>query len=104
MSKTEYDILEIGDGSYKTTLSRKFNERKEWKATNPKHVLSFMPGTVEQIEVKVGDAVKKGEELMTFRAMKMSNNILSPIDGTIKTINVKSGDNVPKDEVMIELE
>lgn len=104
MSKTKYDILEIDGGSYQTTLNRKYNERKGWKATNPKHVLSFMPGTVEEIEVKVGDKVKLGEELMTFRAMKMSNNILSPINGTIKKINVKSGDNVPKDEVMIELE
>lgn len=104
MSEIKYEDLETGDGTYKTMLNRKFKERKSWVATEPKHILSFMPGTVEKIEVKVGDSVDAGEMLMTFKAMKMSNNILSPVNGTVKNINVKNGDNVSKDELMIELQ
>jgi biotin carboxyl carrier protein len=66
-------------------------------------VLSFMPGTVGDIKVKVGDKVKTGQLLMIFSAMKMNNKILAPVSGTVNKINVATGDNLPKNSVMIEI-
>lgn len=103
MSKVKYDILQTRHGEFKTTLNRAFLARKPWKPANPNHILSFMPGTVEELKVKKGDKVKAGEILMVFRAMKMKNNILSPVTGKVKSINVSAGDNIPKDTVMIEI-
>lgn len=99
---TVFESVATESGSYKTNLNKMFGMRKPWKKRNPKHVLSFMPGTVEKLYVKVGGRVKEGDRLMVFRAMKMNNNILSPMAGEIKKINVKAGENVPKDVIMIE--
>lgn len=60
-------------------------------------VTSPMPGTVLSMNVKSGDAVKKGQVLCVLEAMKMENEITSPDDGTVsfaiaKGATVKTGD------------
>ena len=55
-----------------------------------------LPGTIMQIFVKQGDAVKKGDKLLMYEAMKMENNLLAEADGTITAINCRQGDNVLK--------
>ena len=101
--KVKYEIIKTVSGDYKTTLNKMYLTRKPYEPLNPKHILSFMPGTVEKINVKKGEAVKEGQSLLIFRAMKMNNNILAPMDGKVKSINVKEGDNLSKNAVMIEL-
>ncbi|MDR2292484.1 MAG: hypothetical protein LBE11_03320 [Prevotellaceae bacterium] len=71
---------------------------------NPKHIKSFLPGTIMDVKAATGNIVKKGDVLIIFDAMKMHNRIVAPIDGTIKSVNVKQNDTVPKDFIMIELE
>ncbi len=104
MSTEKYDILRTESGEYETTLNRMFRGRKPWRVSNPGHILSFMPGTVEAINVEVGQKVSEGQSLMIFRAMKMNNDILASFAGKVAKIGVKSGENVAKDVVMIELE
>lgn len=104
MAEKKFETLQTMHGEYKTTFNRTYRERKPWTPANPKHILSFMPGTVEEFKVKVGSKVAKGSVLMVFRAMKMNNNILSPVDGKVKSINVAVGENIPKDTVMMEIE
>ena len=58
---------------YKTYLTKKFLERKMWKAPDPLQVLSHIPGSVIEIFVKPGQKVKKGDKLMIYEAMKMMN-------------------------------
>ncbi len=99
-----YDTVRTMHGTFHTTLNKKFMARKPWRKVNPNHVLSFMPGMVLAFDVKVGDKVKKGDQLMLFRAMKMDNRILSPVDGAVKAIHVAEGVNVAKNTLMIELE
>ena len=62
-----------------------------------------MPGRVMSIKVKVGDTVKKGQEVVTLEAMKMENSLESDFDGTVKRIFVAEGDNIPAGEKMIEI-
>lgn len=102
--KSEYVELPLKEGTYKTTLNGMFLRRKPWVPANPKHLLSFIPGVVVQINVAEGQFVKEGEELMMYKAMKMDNRILSPMDGKIKAICVQVGENLPKGALMIEFE
>ena len=53
-----------------------------------------MPGTILDVKVKVGDAVKKGQVLMILEAMKMDNEIMAGCDGTVTSINVQNGQSV----------
>ncbi len=50
-----------------------------------------MPGNILAVNVKAGDAVKKGDVLMILEAMKMENEIMAPADGTVVSVNVNVG-------------
>ena len=60
-----------------------------------------LPGTIMQIYVKQGDAVKKGDKLLMYEAMKMENNLLAEVEGTVTAINCRQGDNVLQGDVLI---
>ena len=53
-----------------------------------------MPGRVTRVAVAVGDAVKRGQELIVVEAMKMENALVAPGDGVVKSLAVKVGDMV----------
>lgn len=61
-------------------------------AGNAQSVAAPMPGKVIAVKANVGDAVKKGQEVLVVEAMKMHNPILSPADGILQSISVKAGD------------
>ena len=86
---------------YKTFLTKKFLERKPWKAPDPLQVLSHIPGSVIEIFVKPGQRVKKGDKLMIYEAMKMMNIVSAPMDGTIKEVNAKEGEKLPKGALLV---
>lgn len=60
-----------------------------------------LPGTIVAIEVREGDKVKAGQELLTLEAMKMKNAIRSDRDGEIAKINVAVGDLVKHNEPLV---
>lgn len=62
-----------------------------------------MPGTILSINVKAGDAVKKGQVLCILEAMKMENEIMSGVDGTVASVAVSQGDSVSTGQVLIAL-
>ena len=62
-----------------------------------------MPGTVLDIQVSPGDAVKKGQVLLVFEAMKMENEIVSPRDGVIASVLVQKGDAVNSGDALVSL-
>lgn len=100
--KIRCKTLVIHGGKYKTTFTRKFENRKVWIKANPKEIYSFIPGTITELKVKVGDKVKAGEKMLVFEAMKMLNSMTCPQDGFIKTVNIKVGDKIPKGFLMLE--
>ena len=51
-------------------------------------------GKVFKIEVKPGQAVKKGETVIILEAMKMEIHMVSPVDGTIASVDCAVGDAV----------
>ncbi len=50
-----------------------------------------MPGTILDVKVSAGQAVKSGDVLMILEAMKMENEIMAPHDGTITAVSVSKG-------------
>lgn len=63
-------------------------------------VLSPMPGTILEIKVQNGQAVKAGDVMFILEAMKMENDIVAPQDGTVKQIVVSKGASVDTDAVL----
>ncbi len=97
-------ILNIDTSLYKTRLNQKFINRKPYRVPDMKMIPSFIPGTVLDILVEVGQQVKKGDELMILDAMKMQNKLKCNIDGRIKRIVVNKGDKVSKGTLLLEIE
>ncbi|SHJ76028.1 Biotin-requiring enzyme [Clostridium amylolyticum] len=60
-----------------------------------------MPGTILNVAVNPGQAVKKGDLLVILEAMKMENEIVSPVDGTITNVNVTKGQTVNPGDTLV---
>jgi len=63
-----------------------------------------LPGTINDIKVAVGQAVKKGQTVVILEAMKMENNIDAERDGKIAEIRVSKGDTVMEGAVLVTIE
>ena len=59
-----------------------------------KTVKSPLPGVIISVDVKEGQAVKRGQKLAVLEAMKMENEILSEFEGTVSAIHVSKGESV----------
>ena len=68
---------------------------------NGKPVVAPLPGTINDIKVKVGDKVNAGDTVIILEAMKMQNNIEAESAGTIASINVNKGDAVMEGDTLV---
>ena len=62
-----------------------------------------LPGTINAINVKVGDTVAVGDVVIILEAMKMQNNIEAENAGTVTSILVNQGDTVMEGAVMLTI-
>ena len=62
-----------------------------------------MPGNIMKVNVKPGQAVKKGDVLVVLEAMKMENDVCAPEDGTVASVEVTQGATVETDAVLVTL-
>ena len=62
-----------------------------------------MPGTINDVRVKVGDNVKKGQVLLILEAMKMENEIMAGCDGTVTSVNVSKGASVSVGDALLTI-
>lgn len=100
-----YEVIGTMHGDFKTMrFTETYRRRKPWEPANPKQVVNFIPGTIVDVKVKVGDTVSEGDDLVLFKAMKMDSMIKSDVDGVVKAVNINTGDRLPKGTVMIEFE
>ncbi len=100
----EMKTLIVQGAIYKTTYTRKFEERVKWETPNKNLIYSFIPGTIIDIYVKPGDKLKEGETLLLLEAMKMQNQVRMPFDGVIKKMYVKKDEVIPNRYLMMEIE
>ena len=72
-------------------------QAKGMKVTAP------LPGTITEIKVKVGDAIKDGDTVVILEAMKMQNNIEAECSGTVTSVLVSKGDTVMEGDALITI-
>jgi len=109
MKHTEF-MLEYNSRYYHTVcknemevLMEKFaKSRGTVKIKN--ELLSPMPGAIVKINVKEGDAVKKGQVLVVLEAMKMENELKAAGDCKIAKILVEEKESVDKNHLLIKFE
>lgn len=63
-----------------------------------------MPGKVESVIVKVGDAVEKGQKVLICEAMKMKTPLASPCDGTVVEVKAVPGARINAGDVLMVIE
>jgi glutaconyl-CoA/methylmalonyl-CoA decarboxylase subunit gamma len=66
-------------------------------------VPSPMAGVILKINVRQGDKVECGQDLIVLEAMKMETIISASVSGTIKSIEVKEGDSIQEGQILIKL-
>lgn len=66
-------------------------------------VTSPLPGTVLEVKVSAGQAVKSGDLMFIIEAMKMENEVLAPRDGTVTKIIANKGSSVETGAALAEL-
>ena len=63
-----------------------------------------MGGKIIKVCVKAGDAVKKGQLLLVYEAMKMENELTAGKDAVVKRVFVAVDDVVGTEAPLIEFE
>ena len=66
-------------------------------------VTAPLPGTITEVKVAVGQAVKAGETVIVLEAMKMQNNIEAETSGTVTSVLVGQGDAVMEGATLITI-
>ena len=100
----EVAIELISESEAKATTSQKAIESLPTTSSlGGEKITSPMPGNILNVNVKVGDAVKKGQVLLILEAMKMENEIMAPKDGTVTSVNVQKGSTVESGALLVTL-
>ncbi len=66
-------------------------------------VVAPLPGTILDVKVAPGQAVKTGQIVIIMEAMKMETEVVAAADGVVDSILVKKGDAVDTDATLITL-
>ncbi|WP_232495067.1 acetyl/propionyl/methylcrotonyl-CoA carboxylase subunit alpha [Novosphingobium kaempferiae] len=67
-------------------------------------ILAPMPGKVIAVEVAQGQAVTKGQKLLTLEAMKMEHTLTAPFDGIVARLEASAGQQVQVDALLAQIE
>ena len=90
-------------GSSSAASSDSASSSKQATPAAGKPVVAPLPGTINEIKVKVGDKVNAGDTVVVLEAMKMQNNIDAETSGTIASINVNKGDAVMEGDTLVTI-
>ena len=64
-------------------------------------LLAPMGGTVLEFKVKPGQAIKAGDTILVYEAMKMENNLLAERDGVVEALLLNDGDVMATDQPIL---
>ncbi len=91
---TEFSVTADAAGAVAAAPAQSYVEGSET-------VTAPIPGVIQEVNVKAGQTVKKGDVLFVLEAMKMKNNITALHDGKVQTVNVNKGDSVTHGQVLM---
>ena len=66
-------------------------------------ILSPMPGKIIAVEVSQGQAVTKGQRLLTLEAMKMEHSLTAPFDGVVAELSAVAGAQVQVEALLARI-
>lgn len=95
------DYLEINGIKYKTELTQKYLDRKNYKPNVNSDIRAFIPGLIHDIHCKPGDRIKPNTPILSLEAMKMYNEITLIDEVIIQDIFVQIGDSVEKNQILV---
>ena len=95
---------EFNSSSSATNASSATTTKPAAAAASGKPVVAPLPGTINEIKVKVGDKVNAGDTVVILEAMKMQNNIEAEKDGKVTAICVKPGQAVLEEDALVVIE
>jgi 3-methylcrotonyl-CoA carboxylase alpha subunit len=67
-------------------------------------ILSPMPGRIIAVMVSAGEAVTKGQKLLTLEAMKMEHTLTAPFDGVVAELNASEGAQVQVEALLVRID
>ena len=67
-------------------------------------ILAPMPGKVIAVSVAEGEAVTRGQKLLTLEAMKMEHTLTAPFDGVVTELKVSAGAQVQVEALLARIE
>ncbi len=67
-------------------------------------ILSPMPGRIIAVEVGNGEAVTKGQKLLTLEAMKMEHSLIAPFDGIVADLAASEGAQVSEGAILARID
>ena len=91
---TEFTVTADASGAVSAAPAQSFVEGSET-------VTAPISGVIQEVNVKPGQTVKKGDVLFVLEAMKMKNNITALHDGKVASVNVNKGDSVTHGQVLM---
>ncbi|WP_392486802.1 pyruvate carboxylase [Haloimpatiens sp. FM7315] len=92
--------------SIKDTAKAEINDSSSVLMANPEsknEIASSIPGTILEVNVKVGDKIKENQNLAVIEAMKMETVITSPVHGTVESIHVSKGEQVKASQLILKI-
>lgn len=67
-------------------------------------IRSQLAGRIVSVDVKEGDSVEAGVQLLVLEAMKMNTPVVSPKAGKVTKIHVAAGDTVDEHQALLDVE
>jgi acetyl/propionyl-CoA carboxylase alpha subunit/acetyl-CoA carboxylase carboxyltransferase component len=64
-------------------------------------VVAVMQSTIVSLEVKVGDLVREGDELLVLNAMKMEHVLNAEVSGVVQQVNIGVADTIAQGSVLL---
>tara|TARA_Y100000031_G_C8000768_1_gene283503 strand:- start:168 stop:557 length:390 start_codon:yes stop_codon:yes gene_type:complete len=95
------DVYEVETAQDKEAAIFNRVKKEKIEESGKSVIVSPLPGTIYEINVKKGDKVKEGQSLIKIIAMKMENDITAKRSGTVKEIRIKKDESVSKDDILM---
>ena len=93
----------VADGEhYRLMLAR--SDAGSHHGAHDGDILSPMPGKIIAVDVSEGQAVTKGQKLLTLEAMKMEHTLTAPFDGTVAQLSATPGAQVQVEALLARIE
>jgi pyruvate carboxylase len=86
------------------SLEPEQSQRPQADPNDPLQIAAPMPGLVVVVAVHAGDAIVRGQKLLTMEAMKMETTLYAEYEGRVAEVLVKPGTQVETGELLLRLE